>query len=163
PGLRGPGPCGPGLCGCCRRGRLAGPAGTGVTGVVVAGLRTSDRGGGLCQPHPSGDQTGIADDPPCRCRHDDHSPLSRFSPRICSGIVSPLAIPHPSFREDNTVTVRDHGDPGDAPTIPPPLQPPRNPARPSAAEEARTILASTNTATLATLTADGDPWASFVT
>lgn len=61
------------------------------------------------------------------------------------------------------MTVRDHGDPGDAPTIPPPLQPPRNPARPSAAEEARTIVASTNTATLATLTADGDPWASFVT
>ncbi|VEG46763.1 putative heme iron utilization protein [Mycolicibacterium flavescens] len=35
--------------------------------------------------------------------------------------------------------------------------------RPTAAEEARTIAASTNTATLATLTADGDPWASFVT
>ena len=30
-------------------------------------------------------------------------------------------------------------------------------------EEARTIAASTNTGTLATLTADGDPWASFVT
>jgi putative heme iron utilization protein len=35
--------------------------------------------------------------------------------------------------------------------------------RPSAAEEARTIAASANTGTLATLTADGDPWASFVT
>lgn len=35
--------------------------------------------------------------------------------------------------------------------------------RSSAAEEARTIAASTNTGTLATLTADGDPWASFVT
>lgn len=35
--------------------------------------------------------------------------------------------------------------------------------RPSAAEEARTIAASTNTGTLATLTGDGDPWASFVT
>lgn len=58
---------------------------------------------------------------------------------------------------------RDHGDPGDAPTIPPPLREPVNPARPSAAEEARTIAASTNSATLATLTADGDPWASFVT
>ncbi|PRC61166.1 pyridoxamine 5'-phosphate oxidase, partial [Mycobacterium sp. ITM-2017-0098] len=32
-----------------------------------------------------------------------------------------------------------------------------------AAEEARTIAASTNTGTLATLTGDGDPWASFVT
>jgi putative heme iron utilization protein len=38
-----------------------------------------------------------------------------------------------------------------------------NPRRPSAAEEARTIAASTNTGTLATLTADGDPWASLVT
>src|SRR3984957_12027705 len=38
-----------------------------------------------------------------------------------------------------------------------------NGVRPSAAEEARTIAASTNTGTLATLTADGDPWASFVT
>lgn len=35
--------------------------------------------------------------------------------------------------------------------------------RPSAAEGARTIAASTNTGTLATLTATGDPWASFVT
>lgn len=58
---------------------------------------------------------------------------------------------------------RDHGDPGDAPTVPPPLTAVVNPARPSAAEEARTIAASTNTGTLATLTVDGDPWASFVT
>jgi heme iron utilization protein len=36
-------------------------------------------------------------------------------------------------------------------------------SRPSAAEEARTIAASTNTGTLASLTATGDPWASFVT
>ncbi|WP_280832076.1 HugZ family pyridoxamine 5'-phosphate oxidase [Mycolicibacterium frederiksbergense] len=36
-------------------------------------------------------------------------------------------------------------------------------ARPSAAEEARTIAASTNVGTLASLTADGDPWASYVT
>lgn len=61
------------------------------------------------------------------------------------------------------MTTRDHGDPGDAPTIPPPLTEVVNPARPSAAEEARTIAASTNTGTLATLTADGAPWASFVT
>lgn len=37
-----------------------------------------------------------------------------------------------------------------------------DPTRPSAAEEARTIAASTNTATLASLTAAGDPWASYV-
>lgn len=47
--------------------------------------------------------------------------------------------------------------------MPPPLTDPVNAARPSAAEEARTIAASTNTGTLATLTAEGDPWASFVT
>lgn len=35
-------------------------------------------------------------------------------------------------------------------------------ARPSAAEQARTVAAAANAATLATLTADGDPWASFV-
>ena len=34
---------------------------------------------------------------------------------------------------------------------------------PSTAEQARTLVASANTASLATLTADGDPWASFVT
>lgn len=58
---------------------------------------------------------------------------------------------------------RDHGDPGDAPSVPPPLTSTAGAARPTAAEEARTIAASTNTATLASLTADGDPWASFVT
>ena len=58
---------------------------------------------------------------------------------------------------------RDHGDPGDAPSLPPPLAAIANSIRPSAAEEARTIAASTNTGTLATLTTDGDPWASFLT
>jgi hypothetical protein len=61
------------------------------------------------------------------------------------------------------VASRDHGDPGDVPSVPPPLTAIANSVRPSAAEEARTIAASTNTGTLATLTADGDPWASFVT
>lgn len=60
--------------------------------------------------------------------------------------------------------LRDHGDPGDAPSIPPPLtEPAATTTRPAAAEEARTIAASTNTGTLATLTTTGDPWASFVT
>ncbi len=49
-----------------------------------------------------------------------------------------------------------------APSAPPPLGPPTNSARRSAAEEARTIAAAGNAATLATLTADGDPWASLV-
>jgi putative heme iron utilization protein len=60
-------------------------------------------------------------------------------------------------------SLRDHGDPGDAPSIPPPLVPPSASARPSAAEEARTVAASTNAATVATLTATGDPWASLIT
>ncbi|CQD22666.1 heme iron utilization protein [Mycobacterium europaeum] len=60
------------------------------------------------------------------------------------------------------VAIRDHGDPGDRPSAPPPLRPPTNDARPSAAEQARTIAAATNAATLATLTVDGDPWASLV-
>ncbi|WP_280411050.1 pyridoxamine 5'-phosphate oxidase family protein, partial [Nocardia asiatica] len=57
----------------------------------------------------------------------------------------------------------DHGDPGDAPSVPPPLAPVRYPARPSAAEEARTVAAASNTATLASLAEDGSPWASLVT
>ena len=57
----------------------------------------------------------------------------------------------------------DHGDPGDAPTIPPPLAAIADPTRPSAAEESRTIAASRNTGILASLTAQGDPWASLVT
>jgi putative heme iron utilization protein len=61
------------------------------------------------------------------------------------------------------VATRDHGDPGDAPSVPPPLTEVVNPVRPSAAEEARTIAASTNIGTLASLTGSGDPWASFVT
>ena len=61
------------------------------------------------------------------------------------------------------MATRDHGDPGDAPSIPPPLGEVADATRPSAAEEARTIAASTNVATLASLTATGDPWASYVT
>ncbi|WP_354700143.1 hypothetical protein DSM112329_00406 [Paraconexibacter sp. AEG42_29] len=57
----------------------------------------------------------------------------------------------------------DHGDPGDAPTVPPPLTPVADDRRPSPAEEARTLAAGTNVATLASLTGDGEPWASFVT
>lgn len=58
---------------------------------------------------------------------------------------------------------RDHGDPGDAPSTAPPLTDLANSVQSSAAEQARTIVASTNVGTLATLSADGSPWASFVT
>jgi len=62
------------------------------------------------------------------------------------------------------VSSRDHGEPGDAPAVPEQVADvAERVRRPSAAEEARTLVASTNTATLATLTATGDPWASFVT
>lgn len=57
----------------------------------------------------------------------------------------------------------DHGDPGDAPSVPQPTAPVADTTRPSAAEEARTVAAATNTATLASLSEDGSPWASFVT
>lgn len=67
------------------------------------------------------------------------------------------------LRYRSGVATRDHGDPGDAPSVPPPLTEVANSVRPSAAEEARTIAASTNAGTLATLTSGGDPWASFVT
>lgn len=60
------------------------------------------------------------------------------------------------------MVTRDHGDVGDAPSAPPPLRAPTNAARPSAAEQARTIAAANNAATLATLTSDGDPWASLI-
>jgi len=81
------------------------------------------------------------------------------------GTAERRTYPRTRYRADVTSggPTRDHGDPGDAPTVPPPLTDPVNTVRPSAAEEARTIAASTNTGTLATLTADGDPWASFVT
>ncbi|MBF6358851.1 DUF2470 domain-containing protein [Nocardia farcinica] len=57
----------------------------------------------------------------------------------------------------------DHGDPGDAPSVPQPIAPVVDATRPSAAEEARTVVAATNIATLASLSEDGGPWASFVT
>jgi putative heme iron utilization protein len=65
--------------------------------------------------------------------------------------------------EFDSAAPRDHGDPGDAPSVPPPLVPIIHPARPTAAEESRTIVASTNTGTLASLTTNGGPWASLVT
>ncbi len=61
-----------------------------------------------------------------------------------------------------SMSTRDHGAPADAPTMAAPLTPPARAIRPSAAEHARTIAAAGNDGTLATLTGDGDPWASFV-
>jgi len=60
-------------------------------------------------------------------------------------------------------TAPDHGVVDGAPSVPPPLAVTVPAPRLSAAEEARTLVAATNVASLATLTAEGDPWASLVT
>lgn len=57
----------------------------------------------------------------------------------------------------------DHGVVDGAPSTPPPLAATASAPRLSPAEEARTLVAATNIAGLATVTADGDPWASLVT
>jgi hypothetical protein len=57
--------------------------------------------------------------------------------------------------------VADHGV-VDGASTPPPLAPAESAPRLTAAEEARTLVAATNLAAAATLTADGDPWASLV-
>jgi putative heme iron utilization protein len=58
----------------------------------------------------------------------------------------------------------DHGVPSEAPPpVPPPLSDVADVPRRTPAEEARTLLAATNVATLATLSDDGGPWGSMVT
>ena len=57
----------------------------------------------------------------------------------------------------------DHGVVDAASSVPPPLVHTGPAPRLSPAEEARTLVAATNVAALATLTADGDPWASLIT
>src|SRR4051794_13911125 len=58
----------------------------------------------------------------------------------------------------------DHGVPSQAPPpVPPPLTDVADVPRRTPAEEARTLVAATNVATLATLSDDGGPWASMVT
>jgi putative heme iron utilization protein len=56
----------------------------------------------------------------------------------------------------------DHGVIDGAPSTPPPLTPTEPAPRLTPAEEARTLLAATNNGALATLAADGDPWASMI-
>src|SRR5690606_18260667 len=88
-------------------------------------------------------------------------PWGRLLRRRSTGSTAP-PLPHDPGGTLEGMTL-DHGDPGAAPSVPQPTAPVANPARPSPAEEARTVVASTNTATLASLSADGAPWASFVT
>jgi putative heme iron utilization protein len=57
----------------------------------------------------------------------------------------------------------DHGVVDGAPSVPPPLAPTEPAPRLSPAEEARTLVSATNLGALASLTADGDPWASLIT
>jgi putative heme iron utilization protein len=63
----------------------------------------------------------------------------------------------------STYATGDHQVSGDGPPPPPPPLTPVPPARRrTAGEEARTLVAQTNVATLATLSSDGGPWASLV-
>jgi putative heme iron utilization protein len=57
----------------------------------------------------------------------------------------------------------DHGVVDGASSVPAPLAQTGPAPRLSPAEEARTLVAATNVAALATLTVDGDPWASLIT
>src|SRR5688500_14758416 len=56
----------------------------------------------------------------------------------------------------------EHDVPGPVPVLPPPLAETAPAPRRTPAEEARTLVASTNVATLATHSSDGYPWASLV-
>lgn len=56
----------------------------------------------------------------------------------------------------------DHDVPAGLEVVPPPLVTPVPAARPTPAEASRTLLAQTRTATLATLSEDGTPWASLI-
>ena len=61
------------------------------------------------------------------------------------------------------ISAPDHGVVDGAPSVPPPLAPVQPAPRLTPAEEARTLAARTNVGALATLTAEGDPWASLIT
>ena len=61
------------------------------------------------------------------------------------------------------ISAPDHGVVDGAPSVPKPLVEVPPAPRLTPAEEARTLVARTNVGALATLTADGDPWASLVT
>ena len=56
----------------------------------------------------------------------------------------------------------DHAVPDGFDPVPPPLTPPAPSPRPTPAEAARTLLAQTRTAALASLSEDGTPWSSLV-
>jgi hypothetical protein len=64
---------------------------------------------------------------------------------------------------DTSESAPDHGVVDGAPSVPPPLAPTEPAPRLTPAEEARTLVAQTFVGSLATLTADGDPWASLGT
>jgi putative heme iron utilization protein len=63
----------------------------------------------------------------------------------------------------DTAAAPDHGVIGGAPSVPPRLVETAAATRLTTAEEARTLVGATNVGSLATVTADGDPWASLVT
>lgn len=61
-----------------------------------------------------------------------------------------------------TTTEPDHIVPAGFQAVPPPLAPPAPSPRPTPAEAARTLVAQTRLAALASLSDDGTPWSSFV-
>jgi heme iron utilization protein len=64
---------------------------------------------------------------------------------------------------DTTSTGPDHGVIEGAPSVPPPVGEVAGAPRLSPAEEARTLLARTNVAALASMSDGGEPWASLIT
>jgi heme iron utilization protein len=64
---------------------------------------------------------------------------------------------------NTTPAAPDHGVIDGAPSVPPPLAPTEPAPRLTTAEEARTLVGATFVGSLATLSADGDPWASLGT
>jgi putative heme iron utilization protein len=64
---------------------------------------------------------------------------------------------------ETSIAAPDHGVIDGAPSVPAPLTPTEPAPRLTPAEEARTLVAQTFVGSLATLTADGDPWASLGT
>ncbi len=64
---------------------------------------------------------------------------------------------------DTSSAATDHGVIDGAPTVPAPQAGTNAAPRLSPAEEARTLVAATNVAALASLTTEGDPWASLIT
>jgi hypothetical protein len=91
------------------------------------------------------------------------SPLDGFANRGSWLLdAQPSRICFASGVSESAGSAPDHGVVDGARSVPPPLGALSSGPRLSAAEEARTLVAAANVAALATLTDEGDPWASLV-